>query len=199
MNFMLNSFKIKNKVATIQLRNDEELTQLLRNSNELAFTEIYNRYWDKLYYLAHKLLKDPTAAEEIVQDVFLILWKKREKLNIQSLTHYLAAMTRYAVYRYVAKEKNNKQHLNIVSLLNINAVEEIDIDNKLLLEIVTDLSNKLPEKCRLVFQCNKLKDQSLADVAKQLNISQKTAEGHLTKALRTIRTTMGNAMSFFLF
>jgi RNA polymerase sigma-70 factor (family 1) len=186
-------------VSTIHLLHDDELTQLLREGNELAFTEIYNRYWDKLYYQAHRLLKDTDAAEEIVQDVFLMLWKKRATLNIQSLSNYMAAMMRYAVYRHISKDKKTKQHENIIGMITAEATTGFDIDNKLLLEIVTELSNKLPEKCRLVFQYNKLQDQSLADVAEQLNISQKTAEGHLTKALRVIRTNLGNAVNLFLF
>nr|WP_255670487.1 sigma-70 family RNA polymerase sigma factor [Mucilaginibacter sp. UR6-11] len=170
----------------------------MRAGNELAFTEIYNRYWNKLYWQAHRLLKDTEAAEEIVQDVFLMLWKKRMDLNIQSLKGYMAAMTRYAVYRYLSKDKRTKQQENVIGLITAEATSETNIDDKLLLEIITELSNKLPEKCRLVFQYNKLQDQSLAVVAEQLNISQKTAEGHLTKALRIIRTNLGNAVSLFL-
>ena len=150
-------------VHAVDLLDDNELTLLLQQGNEPAFTEIYNRYWDKLYFIAYKLLKDTDAAEEIVQDVFLILWKKRDALNIKSLTQYLAAMTRYAVYRYLAKDKQNKQQENAVGILNAANVAEINIDNKLLLEIILKLSDKLPEKCRLVFQYNKLQDQSLAD------------------------------------
>jgi RNA polymerase sigma factor (sigma-70 family) len=100
-------------------------------------------------------------------------------------------MTRYAVYRYLSKEKQNKIMEGHVALKNISATFEIDVESKILFEIITELSNKLPEKCRLVFQYNKLQDQSLADVAEKLNISQKTAEAHLTKALRIIRTNMG--------
>jgi len=177
---------------------DDELICLLKKGDELSFTEIYNRYWDKLYYIAYKLLKDTDSAEEIVQDVFMMLWRKRETLNIQSATQYLAAMTRYAVYRHILKEKNNKKNENIVGLMSAEATSEINVDNKILLEIITKLSNKLPEKCRLVFQYNKLQDQSLSDVAEQLNMSQKTAEGHLTKALRAIRTGLSNANGEFL-
>jgi RNA polymerase sigma-70 factor (family 1) len=184
-------------VNAIHLLDDEQLTVLLRGGNEPAFTEIYNRYWDKLYYIAHKLLKDTDAAEEIVQDVFFILWKKRETLNIQSLPAYLASMARYSVYRALSKEKKHRQQENVISRLGLLA-EEINIDDKMLLAIITELSNKLPEKCRLVFQYNKLHDRSLADVAEQLNISQKTAEGHLTKALKVIRTSLGDMMTFFL-
>lgn len=166
--------------------------------DEAAFTHIYNHYWDKLYYIAHRLLKDTEAAEEIVQEVFLTLWRKKDRLAIQSVNQYLAAMTRYAVYRHVSKQKQYRIKENVIALTNASAVAEIDIDNKILLEIITELSNKLPEKCRLVFQYNKLQDKSLADVAAELNISQKTAEAHLTKALRIIRANVGNAPQNFM-
>jgi RNA polymerase sigma factor (sigma-70 family) len=178
-------------VSAPTLYSDDELAVLLRTGDELAFTKIYNQYWDKLYYIAYKLLRDTNAAEEIVQEVFFTLWKKRETLNIQCVNHYLAAMTRYAVYRHLSKEKQTKITEGQVGLKNVSAIFEIDVESKILFEIVTELSNKLPEKCRLVFQYNKLQDQALADVAEKLNISQKTAEAHLTKALRIIRTNMG--------
>jgi RNA polymerase sigma-70 factor (family 1) len=174
---------------------DDELICLLRKGDESSFTEIYSRYWDKLYFIAYKLLRDTSTAEEIVQEVFLTLWKKRESLSIKSINPYLAAMTRYAVYRQAAQMKNSKRQENILGILNVEAFLEIDIDHKILLEIITDMSNRLPEKCRLVFQYNKLQDLALADVAEKLNISQKTAEGHLTKALRIIRASFDNPMS----
>lgn len=180
----------------IHLFNDDELTSLLQGGNEGAFTEIYNRYWDKLYYIAYKLLKDTNAAEEIVQEVFLTLWKKRSTLIIQSLPQYLAAMARYSVYHYIANEKKCKVKEDSAALINAAGIAEINVDHKLLLQIITELSNKLPEKCRLVFQYNKLHDQALSDVAQRLNMSQKTAEGHLTKALRIIRTNLGVASEF---
>ena len=180
----------------IHLFNDDELTSLLQSGNEGAFTEIYNRYWDKLYYIAHKLLKDTNAAEEIVQEVFLTLWKKKNTLIIHSLPQYLAAMARYSVYHYIANEKKCKVKEDNVAFINAAAVSEINVDHKILLQIITELSNKLPEKCRLVFQYNKLHDQSLSDVAEKLNMSQKTAEGHLTKALRIIRTNLGATSEF---
>ena len=165
--------------------NDENILLLLKRGNEMAFTEIYNRYWDKLYYIAYKLLKNTEAAEEIVQEVFLMLWQKREKLNIQSVQAYLAAMTRYAVFHYITNEKRYRE--KSIGLSPASVVAEFNIDDKILLDIIEKLSNKLPEKCRLVFQYNKLQDKSMADVAAQLNITQKTAEAHLTKALRVIR------------
>jgi RNA polymerase sigma-70 factor (family 1) len=179
---------------------DHELLQLLQQDHAPAFHELYQRYWDKLFYLAHKRLKSATAAEEIVQDVFLVLWEKRHQLAIESPPAYLAAMTRYAVYRYLAKEKRMSEHQQALGHQAKNReAEEPAIENRLILDMIKKLSCKLPEKCRLVFIYNKIDDQSLPEVAKKLQISVKTAESHLTKALRVIRTHIGNFLCFFLF
>ena len=177
---------------------DAELLQLLQQDHAPAFRELYQRYWDKLFYLAHKRLQSAAAAEEIVQDVFLILWEKRNQLAIAALPAYLAAMTRYAVYRYLAKEKRMMEQQQVLGrMTKQGASEEPAIDNRLILDMVKKLSCKLPEKCRLVFIYNKIDDQSLPEVAKRLQISIKTAESHLTKALRVIRTHIGHF--FYLF
>ncbi|WP_316817271.1 RNA polymerase sigma factor [Pedobacter nyackensis] len=174
---------------------DSELTAMLKNGEDGVYKEIYNRYWDKLYYIAHRILKSQEATEEVVQDVFVLLWKKRRILEIQSLPVYLAAMVRYEVYRHVAKDKKDKvNEMAYQTTLTDFASIDTDLENKLLLEIVENLSNQLPEKCRLVFQYVKLEDRALADVAEELNISKKTAEAHLTKALKTIRGNMGDVM-----
>ena len=89
--------------------NDSELLRLLQQDNASAFQELYNRYWNKLYYLAHKRLKSAMAAEEIIQNVFFTLWHKRKTLRIRHLPSYLAAVTRYAVYRYLIAEKRRME------------------------------------------------------------------------------------------
>jgi len=178
---------------------EENLLQLLQSGDEQAFTEIYNRYWKKLYFLAYKKLKTPQAAEEIVQEIFLQLWHKRNAIQINSLPHYLAAMTRYAVYDYLAKERSVPHAGPVGEIRETAGIASPDeaIDNKLLLEIIEKLSNRLPEKCRLVFVHNKLLDQSLPQVARHLQMSDKTAEAHLTKALKIIRGNLRKALHLF--
>jgi len=179
--------------------NYESLLFLLKEGDKKAFARIYDLYWDKLYYIAYQKLKNQEGTEEIIQEVFLTLWKKRSELDIKNLSNYLAAMVRYSVYRYFAKEKEIKNresifHASQEYILNLDE----EVENKLSLEKILELSNLLPEKCRLVFQYNKLEDQSLTDVAKRLNISQKTAEAHLTKALKAIRLNLRSFMTLFL-
>lgn len=179
------------------LYTDFELNALLQQGNEASFTQIFNRYWDKLYFIAHKHLKSSQLAEEIVQDVFLTLWEKRETLTIHSLPLYLAAMTRYAVYHKLAGQKK-QQVIGMQGIINEPSTsKDLEyLDNRLLIEIIEKLSNQLPKKCRMVFIQNKLMDIPLQQVADNMNISSKTAEAHLTKALKSMRKNIGDAYSF---
>jgi RNA polymerase sigma-70 factor (family 1) len=180
--------------------NDSDLLQLLQQGDASAFQELYNRYWSKLYFLAHKRLKSATAAEEIVQNVFLTLWNRRKTLKIADLPPYLATATRYAVYHYLAAEKKRVKNEEAAGKRSLEAVPgEMLIDEKQLLEQVKRVANDLPEKCRLVFIYNKIDDKALPEVAQTLNISVKTAEAHLTKALRLIRSRIKDHALFLFF
>ena len=178
---------------------DDQLTALLREGEDRAFDEIYVRYWDKLYYTAHRMVKSAAVAEEITQDTFMLFWAKRETLEIQSLSPYLAAMLRYEVYRHLAKSRQTQEiERSIHHEAASPVLMEQEIENRMLLEIITNLTNRLPEKCRLVFQYNKLQDRSLPDICEELNISPKTAEAHLTKALKIVRASLSNALALLL-
>jgi RNA polymerase sigma factor (sigma-70 family) len=179
---------------------DNDLFAQVKLDNEQAYTELYNRYWQKLYFVAHKHLKSDADAREIVQEVFFTIWAKRASLIIESFPAYVAAMTRYAVYVSLARQKRQAEKISeeTINKQTLTAALADLLENKWMLEKITALSSALPEKCRLVFIKNKLLDQSLSQVAEDLDISQKTAEAHLTKALKIIRDKLGDAAIFLM-
>jgi len=179
---------------------DNDLFALVKQDNELAYTELYNRYWQKLYFVAHKHLKSDSESREIVQEVFFTIWAKRQSLVIESFPAYVAAMARYAVYVSFARKKRQAEKINeeAISKQTLSVALADLLENKWLLEKISALSFALPEKCRLVFIKNKLLDQSLTQVAADLDISQKTAEAHLTKALKIMRDKLGDAAIFLM-
>ena len=178
---------------------DDELVSLLKLGDREVFSEIYNRYWDKLFFIAHKRLKSSTDAEEIVQNVFLSLWQKKGSLDIQVLGMYLSAMTRYAVYKFLATEKRKLEiETKASSQLYKVSQPDMEIDHRAVMEMVHKMAQFLPDKCKMVFIHNKLLDQPLDEVAKALDISIKTAEAHITKALKIVRSRLGNSMMLLL-
>lgn len=179
---------------------DNDLFAYVRKDDELAYTELYNRYWQKLYFLAHQYLRSDADAREIVQEIFIIIWAERRSLSIASFPAYVAAMTRYAVYASAVRKKRQAEKLREgAGSPALSAVLSDLLENKMMLEKISKLSSRLPEKCRLVFIKNKLLDQPLSQVAEDLHISPKTAEAHLTKALKIIRGKLGEAISCLLF
>jgi RNA polymerase sigma-70 factor (ECF subfamily) len=82
---------------TLSSHNEQGLLLLLHNNNEAAFTEIYNRFWYKLFCIAVNKLKNLNEAEELVQDIFVALWTRRHLQEIESLEAYLATAVKYKV------------------------------------------------------------------------------------------------------
>ncbi|WP_119078595.1 RNA polymerase sigma factor [Chitinophaga alhagiae] len=178
---------------------DKVLFEHIRKDNVSAFRELYDRYWNKLFFVCHKRLPSAAICEEIVQDVFIVLWKKRHALEIDHPSRYLATMARHAVYHHLARENRQEEarHRYLHKGPSTAAGLEEAVDNKMMMELVKKLADNLPEKCRLVFVYNKIEDKPLSEVAGMLKISPKTAENHLTRALKNIRLNLARLFCSF--
>jgi RNA polymerase sigma-70 factor (ECF subfamily) len=168
---------------------DERLLALLKKSDEIAFTELYNRYWKLLFSVASNKTGSLTDAEEIVQDVFTDLWKRRATVEIRlSIKSYLAAAIKFQVYSLLAKRQREQKALEFsVSQKVFTPEQELDFKN-LQISLCENIAS-LPEKCQLIYL---LKQEGLSnkEIAKSLDISIKTVEGQVTTALRRLRTGM---------
>jgi RNA polymerase sigma-70 factor (family 1) len=176
---------------------DSELLEMLREEYDtLAFSELYNRYWDRVFSAAYKRVRSVEVAEEIVQDLFTDLWSRRKSLDIKSeLPVYLFSAVKYRVINYLHKEqvKNSFATNGTVYTEFDNSTEELVIAN----DLKSHLENKvqsLPDKCREVYELSRNGHQSNKAIAQQLSISEKTVENQITKALKKLRTSLN---SFF--
>ena len=178
----------------MQNNSDEELIALLHNSDSRAFTELYERYWDKLFYVAGKKLDNLHEAENIVQDVFMDLWKRREILNITgSVGGYLIVAVKYKVISF---QKKRYRQLSIQSKDGLessipdNSTEHLIRYHELQRQYDDELS-KLPEKCKFAFS---LRNEGLSykDIADTMDVSVKTVEMHVSHALKTLRINIGS-------
>ena len=166
---------------------DDVLLSLLKGGDESAFTEIYNRYWERLLAIAFSHTKNKSVAKDIVQNLFVGLWNRKEKLEIDNLEHYLATAIKFAVFKeYYRKQK---REANLKEKLSPSEDEEIEqkIHAKFLEQYIYGLIEQLPPKCRLVFESSRIRQMSIDEIALEMGISPKTAEAHLTKALKTLK------------
>ena len=178
---------------------DHELLQLLKQSNDEAFTEIYLRYWDKLIVVAMHRLGNIEEAREVVQNVFCNLWKRRDSLEIShTLNAYLATAIKYEVFkRFASKTRQKRYQDQALRQWQEAATDTEDYlqANELQAQIFS-LVKMLPEKCRIVFQLSREKGYSQKQIAAELGIAEKTVEAHLSAALRRLRTGLSHLFTF---
>ncbi|MFT3846546.1 MAG: RNA polymerase sigma-70 factor [Lacibacter sp.] len=182
-----------------QSYNNQVLLGLLAESNEQAFTELYNRYWQKLFAIAYNRLREVQVAEDIVHDVFASLWAGREKNEIKSLENYLATAVKYMVLSKI--KERSKERFYSKSSQEVQ-VFEIPVENSLhykrILEILKTEVEHLPEKCRLIFKYSRNDGMPVKQIAQKLNISPKTVENQLGKAIKQLKLATRSFLNFFL-
>ena len=157
--------------------------------SEDAFTEIYNRYWDKLLVYAATKLHSTMLAEEVVQEIFLDLWRRRSSLNITgSLEAYLSVAVKYQVINIHARLKREREFLQTRSEQTVQA--EWWLDEKEIAKNYQLLVSKLPEKCRITYRLSREEGLTLKEIAQQMAVSQKAVEANLTRSLKLLRFAM---------
>jgi RNA polymerase sigma-70 factor (ECF subfamily) len=166
---------------------DNELLCRIADKNEAAFTELYSRYWQKLFAIAYNRLQDRESAEDAVHDVFAALWVNSQLNEIQSPANYLATAIKYTVLGKIKKIIQEREHLAVVAPGEIIDTTETALHNRQVLELIRQEIEQLPEKCRLIFQYSRNGQMPVKQIAARLAISPKTVENQLGKAVRHLR------------
>ncbi|KAA8486277.1 RNA polymerase sigma-70 factor (ECF subfamily) [Arcticibacter tournemirensis] len=177
---------------------DEKLLELTREDNRAAFTELYERYWKKLFVIAANKLKDIAVAEELTQDILADVWQRRDTIRITTtFSAYLAVAMKYKVIDYLARQSHRNRYEEY--MLTNGTKYDDSTENWLSFEELRGrlekLVNALPEKCRLIYQLSREQGYSNKRIAAEQSISEKTVEAHLTRALKILRSKL----SSFLF
>lgn len=186
-----------------QLYDCSVLLSLLSENDGFAFTELYDRYWKKLFVIAYNRINEIETAEDIVHDVFASLWTNRNKINIESPENYLATAVKYMVLEKIRKRTKERQYKSTFESAKVFEMPiESSLHYKRILEKVNDEVNRLPVKCQLIFKYSREESMPVKQIAQKLNISPKTVENQINKALKQLKMAARPFMSFgilFLF
>ena len=178
------------KMNKLPFDSDEELLADIANSDSRAFEILYRRYFSKLYGAAYKRLQDKELTEEIVQELFVSLWERRKNLPVENIENYLFIAVKYLV---IAQYKKNSLFEKYSSTLNLTENGDNLTEQTLAFEELSAAYQKalltIPERCREIFLL-KRNGLSLREISEKLDISEKTVENQMTKALKILREAL---------
>ena len=168
------------------------LQAMRENDEPLAFNALFKRYYVMLSRHIFKLTQNSEAAEELTDDIMVDLWNKRQKLDIQlSLKSYLYKAATFKAYDHLRKKSRTPQQSDLDNIPDLGQKGTQNADDNLKTEEVSRQINaaldKLPPKCRMVFELSRFKDYTYKQIAKEMEISVKTVENQISKALKILR------------
>ena len=170
--------------------------------SESMFEQVFKTHFQHLFNFALQFVPDDESARDITQSVFIKLWEHRDRVNIdKSVKSYLFTSVRNACINHI--RDNKKFRSNTLDL----ELAEMDLDEFSDMYSFTELENKingilstLPEKTRQIFELSRFENKKYREIALELDISEKTVEAHMSKALKTFKELLKDyLLLLFLF
>jgi RNA polymerase sigma-70 factor (ECF subfamily) len=175
----------------------------LTQGDERAFEALFKLYYARLTLFSNRFVNDLSIAEEIVADVFELLWEKGHEVTFSSsVSSYLFKMVQNRSLNYLKHQKIENLYVAYLERNNlfdeVRSAVENGYEEKELAQQINAAINTLPEKCREIFVLSRFSDMKYKEIASQLNISPKTVERQVSIALEKLRQTLKH-VTYLLF
>ncbi len=182
---------------------DASLLELMKDGDQEAFTTIYNKYWYPLMQHVMKAVRIYSEAEDIVQEIFVSIWKNRARLEIRgALSTYLFNSGRYMAIRNIERNVTRSNYLQRLSDQIDNGgvpSPETLLHMRELEERIEQAIESLPEKMKEIFNLSRKQQLSYREIAAQLGVSEETVRKQISNALNRLRIQVGYAPAGLIF
>lgn len=182
---------------------DSELLNLLYKNDEFAFAEIYDRYWEKMTLHVLKVIHSPEDARDIIQEVFISIWKRRQELLISGpLGAYLLKSVRNLAIKHIEKNISKRNFLSSLSAMLEHNPQIIQpyIECEEMEKRLAHAISKLPSKMKEVFVMSRNEQLSYKEIATQMGIAETTVKKQVSNAIKIIRHSINKLyISIFIF
>ena len=173
-----------------------------RIDTSAGFERLYRENWSLLFNIAYKRIRSTEKTEEIIQELFINIWDKREQLGfVESPRAYLITALKSRVLNHLRNELIRSRHHDLIRNEAVTSAAPCDreIEFQELQKLVDTEVSRLPEKCRQVYLLSRNDELSLKEISERLNISVNTTEKHIGKALKLLRLNLRNIVSLLFF
>ncbi len=178
----------------------EEWALRLKNDPEGTISHLFRDYYPYLYRSAYRVIPDSKIAEDLVQDVFYELWRKRDHLKINiSINAYLKRAVVNKALNYIRDQKikpEGEEGLVKINDTQLNPLQVVELSE--LEQRIHQAIKALPERCRLVFSLSRFEEMTYQEIADQLGVSIKTVEHQISKALKLLRQVIDKSATNLL-
>lgn len=188
---------------------NRHLFEKLQNGDDSVFEIIYKKYAPRLYYFIYEYIPQKDIAENIVQETFLALWKKRNELLVNTnIGAYLYTVAKNNCLYKLRDQKYTQKLFDTTDIselelkanyMALNSLETSNLTMMEISEIIERTMEKLPPQCRTVFKLSRFEEKKNRVIAVELNISEKAVEGHISKALKVFRVALKDYMPIVAF
>ena len=193
------------KTMILDSPTDQDLLKRISTDDDaLAFKMLYQQHWRRCYALAYQKLNDKNGAQDITQTVFISLWERRKTLIINNIEAYLATAVKYQIFNHFDSQLSQQRLAAKTAPPQYEA--QNGVENALFLQdLKTALEaalTELPEKTRAIYEMSRFEQLPQKEIARQLELSEKAVEYHISQALRLLRVRLKpflSLMIFFLF
>jgi RNA polymerase sigma-70 factor (ECF subfamily) len=193
-------FKFTNFSSVIRNMNQQEeiIWQGIQQKNNAIFERYYKEHYKSFFLMACRYLKDSGQASEIVNDVFMKLWQDGEEMRIESsLKSYIYKAIINRCLNALNKSKREGFHVELDKVQEDGYEMKQIEDNELMIKLYAAI-DKLPEKCRQVFELSRFEELKQQEIADQLGISIKTVKNHITLALKQLNQAALKTLLFLV-
>ena len=169
---------------------EEQLIDGIKEDDKIAYERLFKLYYSDLCKFCFRYVRDEVVSEEVVQEVFINIWDRRHQLSINSsVKAYLYTAIRNRAFNYIKLQlpkEQNKVEIEHMALLEVDTSEE-ELSLMELHRQVSMAIDRLPKKCRTIFNLSKSAGMTYKEIAEELDISVKTVENQVGHALRRLR------------
>ncbi|SMC74662.1 RNA polymerase sigma factor [Pedobacter africanus] len=175
---------------------DQELTSLLQQGDQTAFTEIYRKYWPEVYQGAYRRLRDKEQCQDIVQNVFAMLWDHRLQNQVNNIAAYLHTAVKFQVIKYVSRRPRQCELLESFDELISSPIQVDDpLLEKEIVKLLQLYIDTLPRKRKEIFVLYYTEGISTSEIAERLGISQKTVQNQINTVNTALRARMAHLLT----